>query len=348
MTTLEDVAALSQVSAMTVSRVVNNKPGVSPKTIAKVEAAIRQLGYRPNLVARSLVTNRINSIGVLLSGLENPLYAVMVSGIVQTAASYGLDVVLGSGRDMASLLKSVNTLLSKQIDGLIVLPVEINEEVGEKTVEDSRRFYGELEKILGCLPADEMPTLLLENSDIKWISGRIRVDYRRGAEMAVEHLVEMGHREIGIFTHTIFDGIWKDRYEGFVDGMRKHGCSLREEYIVRCSDSAASAFEVGRALLSRENRPTAVYCSNDEIAVGVRNAAMACGLRVPEDLSIIGHDGSLYSQITYPRLTTVSIGSFEIGQVCMEQLYRALSGVKIEPVRTVDPVLLPGESVRKL
>ena len=345
MATLDDVAALSQVSAMTVSRVVNNKPGVSAKTIAKVEAAIAQLGYRPNLVARSLVTNRINSIGVLLSRLENPLYAVMVSGIVQTAAGYGLDVVLGSGRDMDSLLKSVNTLISKQIDGLIVLPVEVNSEVGATSAEDTRRFYAELERILSGIPSGGLPTVLLENCEIAGISGHIRVDYRGGAELAVDHLVEMGHTKIGMLYHTVQEGIWKDRYLGFVQGMEKHGCTVRPEYIMGCSDSVLSGFEAGRVLLGREDRPTAIYCANDEIAVGVRNAAAACGLRVPEDISIIGHDGSIFSQTTYPRLTTVSIGSFEMGKACTEQLCRALSGVKIEAVRTVEPVLLRGESV---
>ncbi len=348
MATLDDVAALSQVSAMTVSRVVNNKPGVSAKTIARVEAAIAQLGYRPNLVARSLVTNRINSIGVLLSRLENPLYSVMVSGIVQAAAGYGLDVVLGSGRDMQSLLKSVNTLISKQIDGLIVLPVEVNAEVGENSAEDTLVFYSELEKILSGLPSGGLPTVLLENCDISGISGRVRVDYRGGAEMAVDHLVDMGHTKIGMLSHVIQDGIWQERHAGFVAGMKKHGCPIREEYIVNSADNMTSSFEAGVKLLSRQDRPTAVYCCNDEMAVGLRNAATACGLRVPEDVSIIGHDGSVFSQTTYPKLTTVSIGSFEMGKACTEQLFRALGGVKVEAVRMVEPVLLQGDSVRKL
>ncbi|MDD6200352.1 MAG: LacI family DNA-binding transcriptional regulator [Firmicutes bacterium] len=349
MATLDDVAALSRVSAMTVSRVVNNKPGVSAKTIAKVEAAIQALNYRPNLVARSLVTNRVDSVGVLFSRLENPQYSVMVSGIVQTAARCGLDVVLGNGHDMDSLLKSVNTLISKQIDGLIVLPVEVSAEDGKTSAEDTLRFYAELERILSEMPTGSLPTVLLEDSEIRGISGRVRVDYRGGAKMAVNYLVENGHRKIGMVRHTVKDaGIWRERYLGFLEAMEENHCPIVEEYIASSSHSVSSGFEAGLGLLSRQDRPTAVYCANDEIAVGVRNAAAACGLRVPEDISIIGHDGSLYSETTYPRLTTVSIRSFDMGKACMEQLYGALNGKKMEPVRTIEPVLIPGGSVRKL
>lgn len=349
MPTLDDVAALSRVSAMTVSRVVNNKPGVSAKTVARVEAAIRELNYRPNLVARSLVTNRINSVGVLFSRLENPLYSVMVSGIVQTAAGYGLDVVLGNGHDVDSLIKSANTLISKQIDGLIVLPFEVNMNGEEARHGDTLQFYRELEDILSAMSANALPTILLEDTTIKGISGRVRVDYRGGAEMAVDYLVENGHRKIGMICHNVKDaGIWRERYQGFLSAMEKHGCVINEAYIESCFHSIGSGFEAGMRLFSREDRPTAVYCANDEIAAGVLNAATVSGLNVPEDISIIGHDGSLYSEITYPKLTTVSICPFEMGKVCMEQLYSSLNGTKVKPVRTVEPVLIRGESVKKL
>lgn len=346
MATLEDVATLSGVSAMTVSRVVNNKPGVSAKTVAKVEAAIRQLNYRPNLVARSLVTNRVNSIGVLFSRLENPLYAVMVSGIVQTAAEYGLDVVLGNGHDVNSLIKSANILISKKIDGLIVLPVEVNLHGVEATPDDTRHFYSELEEILCSMAPTPLPTVLLENCQIQGISGRVKVDYRGGAEMAVDQLVQNGHRKIGMVCHQKRDtGIWQERFQGFLNAMNANGCPVNTDYIVDCSLSIGSSFEAVSCLLSKPDRPTALYCANDELAVGALNAAVACGLRVPDELSIIGHDGSLYSETTFPRLTTVSICPFEIGVTCMEQLYLALNKKSIESVRTVEPILIQGNSV---
>ena len=349
MATLQDVAVLSGVSAMTVSRVVNNKPGVSPKTVAKVEAAIRKLNYRPNLVARSLVTNRVNSIGVLFSRLENPLYAVMVSGIVQTAAEYGLDVVLGNGHDVNSLVKSANILISKKIDGLIVLPVEVNLHGVEASPDDTRHFYAELEEILAGMAPSPLPTVLLENCEIQGISGRVQVDYRGGAELAVQHLVENGHRKIGMVCHKErHSGIWHERYQGFLNAMAANHCTVQPAHLVDCSLSIGSAFEGVCRLLQQPDRPTALYCANDELAVGALHAAASCGLKVPQDLSIIGHDGSLYSETSYPRLTTVSICSFEIGVTCMEQLYQALNKTGATPVRVIKPVLIEGHSVRNI
>lgn len=349
MATLDDVATLSGVSAMTVSRVVNNKPGVSQKTIAKVEAAIRQLNYRPNLVARSLATSRANSIGVLFSRLENPLYSVMISGIVNAAAAAGLDVVLGNGHSVSSLIKSANILISKQIDGLIVLPVEINSHSEEGTLIDTLHFYSQLEDMLIGMAPSPLPTILLENRQIQGISGLIRIDYRSGAEMAVQYLVANGHRKIGFVSHKERSaGIWLERYQGFLNAMFNCGCAVDERLVIDCNLSIDSSFEAVSQLLSKPDIPTALYCANDELAVGALNAALACGLRVPDDISIIGHDGSVYSETTFPKLTTVSIQPFETGVICVEQLNLALNKKNVTPIRTVEPVLIEGNSVKNI
>lgn len=349
MATLDDVATLSGVSAMTVSRVVNNKPGVSQKTIAKVEAAIRQLNYRPNLVARSLATSRANSIGVLFSRLENPLYSVMISGIVNAAAEAGLDVVLGNGHTVSSLIKSANILISKQIDGLIVLPVETNSHGDEGTLIDTLHFYSQLEDMLIGMSPSPLPTILLENRQIQGISGLVHIDYRSGAEMAVQHLVANGHKKIGFVSYKERGaGIWLERYQGFLNAMSNCGCAVDERLVIDCNLSIDSSFEAVSQLLSRSYMPTALYCANDELAVGALNAALACGLRVPDDISIIGHDGSVYSETTFPKLTTVSIQPFETGVICVEQLNLALNKKNITPIRTVEPVLIEGNSVKNI
>ena len=141
MATLDDVARLSQVSAMTVSRVINNKGSVSEATQQRVMDAINQLNYRPNLVARGLATCRTNSIGVVVSRLENPNYAVMVAGINRKAAEYGYDILLGNGEGTAGVIQSINTLLNKQVDGLIILPEETRESLLAVLAHDPRPTY---------------------------------------------------------------------------------------------------------------------------------------------------------------------------------------------------------------
>lgn len=349
MATLEDVAALSGVSAMTVSRVINNSQKVSAKTIAKVEAVIQELNYRPNLVARGLATNRTSTVGILISYLENPMYSRMVSGVVQTASAYGQDVILGIGYSTESLMKSIDTLLGKQIDGLIVLPIEMRAQSTEEDIAHMASFYEKLERVLTEELGGRLPVISTEDYQMSGISGRVRVDYRGGAKTAVKYLYDNGHRKIGMICHDLSDkGIWNERYQGFLEAMEEIGCAVEEKYNCSTVNSVQGGFEAGMKLFSRSELPTAIYCANDIIASGVLKAAITCKLRVPEDISIIGHDGSLYSENTYPRLTTVSICPYEVGEACMEQLYALLNGRPIEKDRIISSELVKGESVNKI
>ena len=350
MTTLDDVAKFSGVSAMTVSRVINNKGAVSEKTRHRVLDAIQQLNYRPNLVARGLATNRTNSIGVLVSYLENPIYAVVVSGINKTDEKYGMNIILGSGQDEESLLQSTNTLLNKQIDGLIVLPADIRRQDGKWSqleAEAMLSFYRRFDRIAAEASGNGIPIVLMGDYAIDHIAARVCEDYREGARMAVRYLHGQGHRRIGMVSHCIRDaGIWQERYQGFLEEMNALGCRVEEAWCESCLEKVDDAFQAGMRLFARRELPTALYCANDVIAVGIENAARECGLRVPDDLSVIGHDGSLYSEISYPRLTTVSIRPFAIGCACMEQIAAAL---REEPentaVQIIKPEILPGQSV---
>ena len=349
MATLDDVALLSQVSAMTVSRVINNKDGVSAKTREKVMSAIRELNYRPNLVARCLATNHTNSVGVLVSRLENPVYSVIVSGINKAATECGMDIILGSGQDTESLIKSANTLMSKQIDGLIVLPIETRTNNSDLDIASMVRFYKDFESISEEASQSGLPVILMEDYRITGVSGWVREDYKGGAKLAVNYLCQNGHKKIGVICHKFNDrGIWNERYQGFLEAIEENGCPINANYNDSSYDSVEDGFKAGMRLFSKSDLPTAIYCANDEIAVGLLNAAITCKLKVPEDISIIGHDGSLYSEISCPRLTTVSIQPYEIGRTCMEQVYHQICGKKVSDVRVVEPKLIEGESVKKL
>ena len=349
---LDDVAELSGVSAMTVSRVINNKGAVSDVTRDRVLSAVKKLNYRPNLVARGLATNKTNSIGVLVSRLENPVYAVIVAGINKYASECGMDIILGSGQDEEGLLKSANTLLNKQIDGLIVLPIEIRtkeKEYFQYDVDAMNDFYSHFESIYMDAAQIGLPVVFIEDHKLNGVCAWVREDYKNGAKLAVQYLYEKGHRKIGVVSHKIIDkGIWGERYLGFLEGLEEVGCTLNELYNETSFDSVDDAYEAGMRLFSRQEHPTALYCANDAIAVGVLNAAISSGLRVPEDISIIGHDGSLYSEISCPRLTTVSIRPFEIGRACMEQICMRLSGKEAPEVRIIQPIIIEGKSVGSL
>ena len=273
--------------------------------------------------------------------------SMMVSGVVQAASAYDLDVILGSGHNEKSLMKSTNTLLGKQIDGLIVLPIEIHAQNMGEDIAHMEEFYKELERVLVEDLQEGLPVISMEDYQTTGITGRVRVDYKGGAEMAVDYLYKNGHRRIGMIYHELKDkGIWHDRHQGFFDAMKKNGCIINEKYNCSSLNSVQAGYEAGMKLFSRSELPTALYCANDVIASGVLNAAISCQLRVPEDISVIGHDGSLYSENTYPRLTTISICPHEIGEACMEQLYAAINGKCVKKERVIHSQLVKGESVK--
>lgn len=355
MATLEDVALLSGVSSMTVSRVINGKNTVSDDTKEKVWKAINELGYRPNLIARSLATSKTNTIGVLLTRLENPLYSVFVSGICSYAAEVGYDVIVSTASNVDTSLKSINTLLNKQIDGLIVLPVEFRsndlspEDSYKQLLKNLNEFFDKFQVIASECKEKGFPIVVWGSEGIKGTSGEVLEDYQIGAEMAVEYLISKNHKKIGFIANIIKDkGIWGERYRGFFKAMKQHGYEVNPEYLTESMDTLEGGYYAMTELLNRKNLPTAIYCANDVIAAGAVNAAIDKGLRIPQDISIIGHDGSLYSEISASGLTTVSIRPQEMGRVCMKLLLDKLNGKETEERIVMKPVIIERNSVKQL
>ncbi len=349
MATLEDVAKLAEVSAMTVSRVINHSGNVSPATYQSVMAAINKLGYRPNMIARGLATSKTNSIGVIIPNLENPIYAVIVSGIYQQAAQYGLDIILGGSTTFEQLLRSADLLLGKQVDGLIILPTAPDFKLPLE--EDGVVFYEHLKQLSDDL-AGRLPMVVIGNYPVSDSAAKVCIDYYAGAKQAVHYLYEQGHRRIGMVAHEVKNfGIWGERYRGYTDAMRELGCPVDERDILFCSESVGSAFEAALTLKERRSLPTALYCANDTIAIGVMNALAHSGFSVPGDVSVIGHDNSVFCELSNPSLTTVSIESSRIGEVCVDAIVEKLKNK--EPgfemgCHVIQPRLVIRSSVRAL
>jgi len=352
--TMDDVARLSQVSAMTVSRVINSKGLVAENTKKRILSAIEELNYRPNLIARGLITQKTETIGVLISHFENPLYSVILAGINKYAAQVGMNVILGNGNDEKSLIKSVNTLINKRIDGLIILPVELYSSENNGHIYDMQSvmdFHEELNGISQECRINNIPVVLIGDYALKTMQAhnKIYMDYKSGAKTAVQYLFKKGHRKIGQILHINYNtGIWKDRYNGFFEGMLETGCTINIDHFEKSDDTVESAYEAGVRLFSKSDIPTALYCSNDLIAVGMINAANQKGLRVPEDISIIGHDGSLYSEMSFPKLTTVSICPLDIGLSSMKQIYRFLNGENCSDQVVIQQQVIEGQSVAEI
>lgn len=334
MATLNDVAKEAGVSPITVSRVMNDSPAVRPETRERVLEAVKKLNYQPNLLARSLSADRMDSIGVVVTHVENPMYSLMTSGIYSEAAEYGFDVILSCSHDLDSSVKSVTTLLNKRVSGLVVLPVEFRVEKpragksgSQNDVKMMEQFAKSFGGIIGRYAPDNFPVVTIGAQIENGVSGRVIENYGGGAAMAVDYLIKRGHKKIGFLSHVDkTDGIWGERYRGFFQAMEKNGLPVEENWIAYCDESIDSARDAMLHILAQEQKPTAIYCANDLIAVGAMNAAVESGLRVPEDISIMGHDGSTFGEMLRPPLSTVAIYPVEMGKQAVRLLLSVLRG----------------------
>lgn len=317
---LEDVAELAGVSHQTVSRVVNNHPNVSKATREKVEAAIAQLGYRRNTAARSLVTRRSQTIGVLGNELSQYGPANTLLGVEQAARDAGYFVSIAALREVSreAILDAVRHFLDQSVDGIVVIVPHV-----------------------GTLAAlAELPIgvpVVAVGSDGNEAVGGVRVDQRGGAELAVRHLIELGHRRIG---HIAGPQDWIDAVAR-ADGWRAtlDSAGLDSDLMVEGDWSAGSGYEIGRQLAAG-HRATALFVANDQMAMGVLRAFNEAGIKVPQEVSVVGFDDQAEAAYFSPPLTTVRQDFEELGRRCMDIMLTALNGTEGPRTLVVEPELV--------
>jgi DNA-binding LacI/PurR family transcriptional regulator len=317
---LEDVADVAGVSHQTVSRVVNNHPNVSKATREKVEAAIAELGYRRNTAARSLVTRRSQTIGVLASELAQYGPANTLLGVEQAARDAGYFVSIAALREVSreAISDAVSHFMDQAVDGIVVLVPH----------SDTLLALDEMELSVPVVAVGS-----LGNSNV---SGAM-VDQRHGARLAVEHLIGLGHRQIG---HVSGPPDWTDageRAEGWREALREAG--LPDGLLAEGDWSAGSGYDIGRTLAARR-RATAVFVGNDQMALGLLRAFAEAGVRVPDDVSVVGFDDQPESGYFAPPLTTVRQDFEELGRRCMDIMLKEIEAGAAVSSTVVTPELV--------
>jgi DNA-binding LacI/PurR family transcriptional regulator len=284
--TIHDVAARARVSKSLVSMVIRGAPGVSDRRRQAVLRAARELGYRPNAVARSLVQQRSHALGVLLSDMHNPYFAELVDGIQEAAEKGGYRALFITGnRAPRREAEAIETMLELRVDGLILAsPV---------------------------VPAAEMaaasrsvPVVLVARSTRSRGVDSVANDDRAGAALAVEHLVSLGHRRIAHLDGGARAPGAEGRRTGYLTAMRRHRLAGQAR-VVRASYTEEGGASGVRTILARGTRPTALFVANDLAAVGALHALEASGLRVPEDVSLVGYDNTSLAGLGHIDLTTI-------------------------------------------
>lgn len=323
--TVKDVAERAGVSPSTVSRVIADHPRISEATKERVRAVMRELDYHPNAVARSLVRRRTQTIGVALSrsaeaALANPFFPEVLRGIgaVAREARYSITLTTATSH-VEEREQCIELLTQRRVDGLIVLTSRTDDPLVEWLRQQAHPFV-----VLGRVPGLDVP--------------HVNNDNAAAAREATEHLLALGHRRIGFIGGPPDVVVSMDRLEGYKQALHDGGIPFRSEYVVPTDFGYEQSYEAARRLLSLE--PTALVAIDDGVALGALAAARDAGLRVPEDVSVVGFNDSPVCPHVAPPLTSVSIPVFEMGAAAARMLCDALDG---KPGKT--EVLLPTKLV---
>lgn len=305
MATIYEVSKLAGVSLATVSRVVNGTANVRQSTRNKVEAAMRELGYRPNSAAQSLATNRSNSIGILVPELIGPFYGELLSRIEDTFRQAGKHVIIAAGHSNAELeADSIEFLRSRNCDALILHVESVSDDY------------------LSELAADDCHFVLI-NRFVDAIADRcITLDNRLGGYLATHHLLELGHRDIAYVSGPMWKHDAKERFAGHEDALQGHGLRMPDGGFIEGDYQELSGVKALRQLTQAQIHFTALVCANDEMAAGALTEAHDLGIKVPQSLSIIGFDNTNFSHYTFPKLTTINYPIGEIGQMAANWVLR--------------------------
>lgn len=284
---IRDVAKLAGVSTGTVSRVLNDHPSVTDELRARVRSIIEQLGYMPDPSARSMRSKVSRLIGIIIPDLTNPFFSELVQSAEQAAAKHGYNIIVMTSFDRAAKeADRIGQLTSRKVDGIILVP--------------SNDFHAL--KVPKGLPIVIVDRLLPGYSGIA-------ADHRSGVRLGVEHLVKLGHHRIGFISGPKSSVPANDRLQGYLDAMKSanNGSQSAAQLIAEAAFDYESGRSAGNYLLARarHERPTAVFASSDQQAIGCMRAAHDLGIPVPAALSIVGFDGIPLASMTTPRLTTV-------------------------------------------
>lgn len=322
MSNIREVAKRAGVSTATVSRVLSRPDVVSPDTRSRVLKAVERLGYAPNSVAKNLRTLKSCKLLVTVPDISNPFFALILQGIEDMAQKNGYAVLVGDTQhDERREERYALMLKQKEADGLIFL--------GHRLPKLAASVVQELAP--NCAPIVNGCEF---SADLCVPS--VHIDNAKAACEAMRHLYDLGHRRIGVVTGPLMSPLSRDRLKGALSCATALG--FEGGVLVRHGDfSIPSGSEAAADLLSHAHPPTAVFCFNDEMAMGVMSTARALGMRVPADLSVVGFDDIRFAQCTDPPLTTIAQPMREIGEGTVRLLLEILNGSPVAPVSVTLP-----------
>lgn len=328
---IKDIARLARVSHSTVSRALQNSPLVNARTAEKIRQIAHESGYRASAVARGLVTQRTRTIGLVVTTVADPFASEVVSGVEQTANDCGYAVFLAdSNADPEREKKVVQSFAERRVDGIIVTSSRVG------------ALY------LSLLSEMMVPIVLVNDQHPGAFAHSVMIGNLEGSRAAARHLVGLGHRRIAYVGDQFGYQSDIERFAGYREALEAADIPFLKELVVHGDGKPEAAMRAMDKLLALPNRPTAVCCYNDMSALGGMRSISLHGLRVPEDISVVGFDDLFFASYTQPTLTTVRQPMRRMGQLAMESLFKLMSGEESAIRIKVEAELIVRESTARV
>ncbi|MGD8427180.1 MAG: LacI family DNA-binding transcriptional regulator [Balneolaceae bacterium] len=324
--TVEDVAKLANVSTATVSRVFNRSAKVNKETSDRVLKAAKKLNYRPSRVAQRLRGKRKNSmiIGLIVTDLENPFFSEIARGVEDVAyKNKNAVMVCNSNEDREKEKFYLEILVAEQVSGFIVVPTPYNTALIEKIVKD------------------DFPVVCVDRQFNIGNVDSVTVNNQKGAYAAVERLIKLGHRRIAVINGLKELSTTKERFEGYKKAFEHYGIPIHEDLVLYSDSKEQGGVESTRRLLNLDKPPTAIFSTNNLMTLGCLEELNTCGVKIPDEIALVGFDDMPWSRALNPPLTAVRQPGYELGVSATELLLKRLAN----PYRNTSDIVLNPELV---
>lgn len=321
--TIADVAREAGVSTQTVSRVVNGKDEIRPKTRQKVLDVIERLGYRPNAVARSLATNRTSTLGLVVPDIGNPFFSEVVRGAEDAAREHGYHVFLcNTDQKPEREQAAIRALQDKWVDGIVLCSTRLQEDQLQEFIRGRQGI------------------VLVSRERIDGSVGSVRVDDVRGTILAMNHLLASNRQNIAFLAGIPGGPSHRIRMQGFSIAVETAGLGTNQAIAVHCVSNPAGGYEATKKVLVDRPSLDGLVCFNDLVAIGALRACLEHGIRVPEDVAVVGFDDIALASLVQPPLTTVRRSKHELGAEAVKMLVDHLRGHDHEKEVVLEPELI--------
>lgn len=330
MTTIRDIAKLADVSVTTVSKVINNYSDISEETRQKVIQVMKKENYEPNAIARSLSTSKSFSIGLFFNynftrGLHQDFFHSILFGFETNLGEKGYDFLYFSDFQRKKTCDYVAKCQHRHIDGALLMGIPLSD------------------KHIDELLKSDIPSVFIDVDLVSKNATYLTCDNVGGAETAINHLYNIGHRKIGMITGLQYTKPTQDRMRGYQQAVHNLQIPYRTEWIVNTEYSEVGGYKAMHQLLALMERPTAIFCHSDSIAIGAIKAIRDAGLNVPDDFSIVGFDDLMISSYIKPKLTTVRQDTYLMGSKAADLLSELINYSE----KSISPIVLPTRLVER-